>query len=289
MAANLSQERTLLSTLKEATFFVAIYLYFIGFVYIFSFYDTFGISLRSIDTPVYYFFVYSYNVIAGVQDIAMGPVLKQKPLWTLVVAIVVGCALIVLSKRGVGWRRIVLFGLLTMLFPFSYYVARATAKFDALKVRNQETAKEITFVFKKDVAARDSVRLVKEFRTGTDADGLESSVNKDKTLPLVNKKSKKPPEKKIEQVNDEKNAGTDAETVALQRFFDANKRIDIEEKREGNVTTLWPKLYLVTETSTAFYILLQPSPETGSLPYGYVYEIAKADVLLSEVKIPQSD
>jgi hypothetical protein len=36
--------------------------YFTGFIYIYYLYSDFGTSLSAVDIPVYYFFLYSYNV-----------------------------------------------------------------------------------------------------------------------------------------------------------------------------------------------------------------------------------
>jgi hypothetical protein len=274
------QKKTLLSTLKEVTFFVAIYLYFMGFVYISTFYDTFGIPLRSLDTPVYDFFIYSYNVMTGVLDIA-----KQKPTRTSIVAIIVLAAILVVAR----WRPrsgAILYASLVILFPVVFYVARITARADALRVRTQETAKAITFIFKKDASARSSVRLLKTFTTGKD----DTATSTEDRRPENAKQPQASPSKEQQATNNDKieNIEDNAELQALRRFFDANRRIDLDEQfdQEANVTTLWPKLYLVTETPTSFYVFLQPFFETGSLPYGYVYEIAKADVLVSEIKIP---
>jgi hypothetical protein len=273
------EKKTLLSTLKEITFFVAIYLYFMGFVYISSFYDNFGIPLRSLDTPVYAFFVYSYNVMTGVLDIA-----KQNKLRASIVAIVVVALIVVVARRR-NRKGVMLFASLVILFPLVFYAASITARNDALKVRTQETAKEITFVFKKDVSARSSIRVLKEFTTGKD-DTASPPEKKGAGKTNRNQTSSQGPEKTAK--GEAESTEESAELLALQRFLDANKRIDVEEKsdKEANVTTVWPKLYLVTETSTSFYVILQPSLETGSLPYGYVYEVAKADVLVSEIKIP---
>lgn len=281
------QKKTLLSTLKEVTFFVAIYLYFTGFVYISTFYDCFGIPLRSLDTPVYDFFVYSYNVMTGVVEIA-----KQRPTRASLVAVIALLSVFMLARWRLR-RGVILYASLALLFPLMFYVARATAREDALRVRTQETAKAITFVFKKGASVSSSVRLLKAYTTGTEDPPAPTELQKpEKGQP------KKRPGPGAQQPADQDKAGKaddntekaeeNAELQALQRFLEANQRIDLDEKfdKEANVTTLWPKLYLVTETSSSFYVFLQPSLDSGSLPYGYVYEIAKADVLVTEIKIP---
>jgi hypothetical protein len=290
---------TLLSVLKELTFFVAIYLYFMGFVYIYYFYDSFGIPLRSIDTPIYYFFVYSYNVLAGLQDVTWGNVLKHKPLWTIAIAVLVGGVVLVFLYRG-SLRRVILFSILIILFPFLFYLARETAKEDALGIRTGVLAKEITLVFKKDASAKTSVRLVRGFLTGKDEDEKKTS----DSLVLSNPKDDAGRlglkclngEINQETVNAKVPHATDnAEITALARFVSANMRSDLcqETDAQTNRVSNWPKLYLVTETSDFFYVILQPSvvktEDEDEYGFGYVYEVAKSNVLLSEVRIPQPE
>jgi hypothetical protein len=283
--AQAQDKKTLLSTMKEVTFFVAIYLYFIGFIYIYYFYDSFGIPLRSIDTPVYYFFVYSYNVMAGLQEMTWGAVLKQKPLWTLIIAIIGICAILMLLRRNKK-KSIMMFGALVILFPFLFYLARATAKSDALRIRTGETAKEITFTFKKETSAKTSVRVLQSFISGKDED--DSTANSPTATRGPKSKTGKPADAKTVGTEGADAPKKDAELIALERFLQANARIDLKEETDGGITTNWPKLYLLTETSDHFYVILQPYLEGGTtLPYGYVYEIAKADILLSEIKIPE--
>ena len=62
-SSNGEDPSTTFATLRNIILGVAIYLYFTGFVYTYYFNDAFGISLLSLNIPVYYFFLYSYTVI----------------------------------------------------------------------------------------------------------------------------------------------------------------------------------------------------------------------------------
>lgn len=61
--ADSTESGNLLSILRNVIFFIALYLYFIGWLYAYYVFSHFGISLDSVDIPFYYFFVYSYSVI----------------------------------------------------------------------------------------------------------------------------------------------------------------------------------------------------------------------------------
>src|SRR5215469_13334165 len=52
----------LLRVIQDAVLPLAIYLYFTGFMYVYSLYNDLGIGLGGVDIPVYYFFIYSTNV-----------------------------------------------------------------------------------------------------------------------------------------------------------------------------------------------------------------------------------
>ena len=301
-----AEKATLLTALKEVTFFVAIYLYFMGFIYIYYFYDSFGIPLRSIDTPIYYFFVYSYNVITGVQDVSWTEVVKHKPLWTTVVLIILACGVFALLRRN-QFKRAGLFAGLILLFPFIFYLSRETAKSDALGIRTGESAKEISFIFKKDAAGQASVRLVRGFIADENEPKAKQGTTAQPSVVEIPETEPPTPNTKCFDTEIIKNIDSgnrkllinNAEAIALARFFSANSRADlcIEVDSPNNQTSNWPKLYLVTETSEFFYVILQPyvvnknqdGEETYDYGYGYVYEVAKSDVLLSEVKIPQPE
>jgi hypothetical protein len=112
---------------------LAVYPYFAGWVYIYYYYDHFGISLNSLDIPVYHFFVYS-----------------QSPLKTwLGISLLCGIVLILLLISLSSRLWFLAFGLLLAFFPL-FNVARERGDDRAREVRAGD-ATPITFVFKKDV------------------------------------------------------------------------------------------------------------------------------------------
>lgn len=52
-----------LKSIRDISFVIAIFLYFSGWIYVYSYYDYFGLSIRDIDVEFYYFLVYSLNVM----------------------------------------------------------------------------------------------------------------------------------------------------------------------------------------------------------------------------------
>ncbi len=52
-----------LKSARDIAFIMAIYLYFSGWVYIYTYFNAFGISIRQTEMEFYYFIVYSVNVI----------------------------------------------------------------------------------------------------------------------------------------------------------------------------------------------------------------------------------
>jgi hypothetical protein len=297
---------SLLTALKEVSFFVAIYLYFTGFIYIYYFFDSFGISIRSVDTPVYYFFVYSYNVLTGIQEVSWGAVLKQRPLWTSIGVIVVVAAILVFLRRTRS-KQIILMAALVVLFPIVFSLARATAKNDALGIRTGLSAKEITFVLKKEASGQTSPQLVRSLLPPLVDDETKPKQKKKQspanstTAPETQSASDRCVDNQIEKYIQAQVTPTpqDAEVIALIRFLSANTRTDLcaETGSSPEVKSYWPKLYLVTETSDYYYVILQPyvvrnedkENETYDYGAGYVYRISKSDVLVAEVKTPQPE
>ena len=64
-----TNDRNLLSKLRDLILIIAICCYFMGWIYAHYFYKHFGISLNSLDISFYYFFVYSYSVLFNINII----------------------------------------------------------------------------------------------------------------------------------------------------------------------------------------------------------------------------
>ena len=136
-----------LTALKEVTFFVAIYLYFTGFIYSYFFYEHFGIPLRVVDVPVYYIFVHSYNLIWNLWEIRWTALIAKESLWGW---LILSYFVLLLASIRKWTRHFLYIVLLLLLFPFLYSLARETALIEAGKIRRGEAVKQVTLVFKAD-------------------------------------------------------------------------------------------------------------------------------------------
>lgn len=251
MAIFKSKEKDgLLATLKEVTFFVAIYLYFTGFIYVYYFYDHFGIPVRAVDTPVYYFFVYSYNVVWNFGEIKWAALLARPSVWFWLITLFVLSLIFSTFKRRRGVLTTVL---LLPLFPLLSSLAYEAANIEARNLRLGITAKEITLVFKPTAEIKPPAKVLEPAPTGGGS-GQPAALPEDT-----------------------------AESKSLQRLFNANKRIGLERSPTGNQL---PKLYLLTETANSYYVLYQPR-SNGDIFKGYVYEIPKSDVAFANIEIPE--
>lgn len=250
----------LLTTLKEVTFFVAVYLYFAGFVYIYYFYDHFGISLRVVETPIYFFFVYSYNIVGNLGGMRWGDPEMQQSIWLSLLVVLLFAATLMVFRRDKR-RNTARFAALVALFPLLNSLAFEAANVEAKKLRGGEIAKEITFVFKPDSSLPSPVKVVgnpPEGGTGGQTGGPAGEA---------------PPPQPVET----------AETESLRLLLDANKRLEVQVI-DGTIEHT--RLYLIMETSTTYYALYQPRA-AGEVYEGFVFEIPKAIVLFTMIQIPE--
>lgn len=133
--AESAENYDLLEILRFLFFVIAIYLYFIGWIYAHYFFHYFGISLNSVDIPFYYFFVYSYTVIFNV----IGGMI-------LVVVILLAYLFTYSYYKKLGLA-LILIGLI----PLFFYVAQKKADREA-RYKRMGHANTIIFTFKKDVS-----------------------------------------------------------------------------------------------------------------------------------------
>ncbi|MBI2314112.1 MAG: hypothetical protein HYU77_16600 [Betaproteobacteria bacterium] len=142
-----SQNVDLASYLKNWAFLVAIYIYFVGWIYLYFYYRQFGIPLVSLDVPFYYFFVYSYAVI-GAANTWLG--------YTFIVLFVV---VFVLLQRP--WaneqhatlnimQKAILIVSSIALFYVSFALARDQAQANAMDARDNKGTNSICFTLKKE-------------------------------------------------------------------------------------------------------------------------------------------
>jgi hypothetical protein len=120
-----------LATLKKSVFFIAVYLYFIGWLYAYYIFDCFGISLNSVDIPFYFFIVYSFTVIA------------LNKLWFI---LMLGCLFAMNFIKSSVTQKTILTLFLVVLFPVLFYLTYESAKKEAIQIRLGD-AKIISFIF----------------------------------------------------------------------------------------------------------------------------------------------
>ena len=133
-----NEKKDLPSILRNLVFFIAVYLYFIGWIYEFYYYRNFGIPLSALDIPVYYFFIFSYSAV------------EFKIIW-YVILIGILILLVFIPRDAIRKWAIVFY--MIILFPLSFYLAKSASDQYALKVR-RGSAKTISFVLKGDASNR---------------------------------------------------------------------------------------------------------------------------------------
>jgi hypothetical protein len=131
-----SRQPEFLSVVKDVVLVFALYLYFAGWLHAYYFFQQFGVSLNSVDIPVYYFFIYSFSVFLT--------------FWGFVVLVVVIISLTLAVKGRPSWGYLLVIALIS-LFPGIFYAARAAGMSDASEKRSGY-ASTVQFVFKKDAA-----------------------------------------------------------------------------------------------------------------------------------------
>jgi hypothetical protein len=172
----------ILAVLRNAVFFIATYLYFTGWVYVYYFLRDFGIALSSVNTPVYYFFVYSYGVM------------ESNFFWLLLIVVGVIVSLMLCRKYKLeNMRNWLVVLILAAIFPISFYAAVRTAHKQALALR-RGIAKSISFTLRKDVSenypeefleANSNGDLKVVFQTEDRFYVLSQPITEDQVLPIA--------------------------------------------------------------------------------------------------------
>lgn len=108
-----------LKSARDIAFIIAIYLYFAGWLYIYTYFDFFGLSIRQTDIEFYYFLVYSINVLNYL-------IISH---WLITISsILVSIAIIRWVKHT--W---VTYIICILLFALIYYMSILAARSDARK------------------------------------------------------------------------------------------------------------------------------------------------------------
>jgi hypothetical protein len=143
-----------LKTVRDITFIIAIYLYFAGWIYIYRYFDFFGLSIRQVDMDFYYFIVYSLNVL----------VYLIKHWFIAVPVLILAIALIRYVKR-----KEIPYIICIALFAGIYFAALNAAVYAAQTdmLYNGSGLKNISFVLKKEAPEAKSAKydLLKDSTT----------------------------------------------------------------------------------------------------------------------------
>lgn len=130
--------RDIFSILANLVLLISIYLYFSGWLYAYYLFWHFGVSLHSVDIPVYDYIIYAYSVLDTKWSLAV--LVGGVAVWLLAVWLERICGP-ALSKR----RATIAIGLL--LFPSLLYSAKSAAENEAL-ARREGNALTIRFTLK---------------------------------------------------------------------------------------------------------------------------------------------
>ena len=119
--------------------YLSIFAYFTGFVYAYYFYRHFGISITSTEIPVYYFFLYSFNIV-------------PRYWWAILLGI---CAFAIIIAFVPFKRNKLLAVLVIVVMPFLCFAALFgfavdTADSEAIRTRTGITSDVIQLVFRSD-------------------------------------------------------------------------------------------------------------------------------------------
>ena len=128
--------KQLLTITRDVVLFIAIYLYFTGWVYANFFFKHFGISLTSLDINYLYFFIYSY------------PVLSDNGWFFMGVGLLITILLLVRKLSGRQWGSFALLPIFVGLFPMLFNVAQKTGEAEAINLRQFKNIKTINLELK---------------------------------------------------------------------------------------------------------------------------------------------
>lgn len=260
-----SRDTDILAILRNMVFFVAVHLYFTGWIYNFYLYQHFGINLSSLDIPFYYFFVYAFTVI------------YLNVRWFTVIALGL-IVMVVLVERYKPLKKWVVPLILVALFPVTFYVAKNSAQSQSLEIRRGKgITRTIVFILKDK---GESPRAGGDKDEASTVEGGAGSVEKDVESGTKDVESGTK-EVAPKEASDKLAKGTDRNDGApgeyQAEFLQANKT---------------ESLRLLIQTKDKYYVFYQPSGEEegstgiGELDIGYTYAVLNSDVKLATIIVP---
>jgi hypothetical protein len=160
--------------LKTLILIGAIYLYFIGWVYLHSIYFHFGIPLYSLDIPFYYYFVYSFYVLGWWVFYPLGLFHWSLPLWNWGVWLVFIISIILLSLPWTRKKKRLVSVCLIIAVVFSYWLTALCGEKFAEGMRNGEK-QPIGFWFYRDYAQQISFAFKEEVKKGLSQEFIDAN------------------------------------------------------------------------------------------------------------------
>jgi hypothetical protein len=143
----------LLKSARDIAFILAIYLYFAGWVYLYTYFSFFGLSVGQQDTEFYTFIIYSVNVLS----------------FLVVDHYLLTFFTIIVSLAILHWLnyRSVVYAICIFLMGLLYYSAILSATDDAKKAfaYRGSTLHRISFVMKKEKVAEELQPVSSEIKT----------------------------------------------------------------------------------------------------------------------------
>jgi hypothetical protein len=135
----------LLSSVRDIAFVVGIYSYFSGWVYVYAYFQFFGLSVGQSGIEIYSYLIYSYNVLEYVLS-------ERGFVFWVSITVIAGMTLIRMIMRQKPRKKVsrfVLVAVLVLLFPFLLYYAQkagsATAQFNAYNAQSLLPSIELHF------------------------------------------------------------------------------------------------------------------------------------------------
>lgn len=129
-----------LKSARDIAFLFAVFLYFMGWIYIYYFLDSFGLSVKAMDVDIYNLLIYSSNVFIYLYHNQM----------LVVIFILLAIVLVRIFHKNLRFIYFLYPFFIVGLFPVTFYYARLAGEDSASKVLDnpKKSLKQITFVFK---------------------------------------------------------------------------------------------------------------------------------------------
>jgi len=146
---------------------VAVFLFYLGWTYIYFLYYHFGVNVHALDIPAYSFFIYAYPVLAGhvtlFSALSLALILSPPLVGRAVAAL--GGNFAWFPSDGRQALRWYVAAFLIALFPISFYLAQTSAEESAADMRSGN-AKTVHFVFKESASKALPADLLKHNEEG---------------------------------------------------------------------------------------------------------------------------